>query len=287
MVNVQAVTPSPGRGHEILHAAIAQEMACAIPQSGPELPEAGDSSVSDLDDTQLARHDAHVTGQLSRIVDQTQVVGTRPQRFTLAYASSDTCLGFDNQSHGLDSERACHVLRYPELHAGNGRPVIGSALSNPHRSSMRTGIRIVERSHSRHADSQPRHFQKAILLSSSRTTSLLRMGIAKATLAPLIDAAPIQRWVECTHYFSVFTGLLDQFWQVEKLFSSDPFETRMSLLQLREEHKEDIVAVGNPAFDTRVSSRQPQSAILICTRPNKPNVGKSRQVLQTIPSAAY
>jgi acetyl-CoA carboxylase/biotin carboxylase 1 len=248
-----------------------------IKQPGSTL-EAGDIlGILSLDDPSRVKHAQPFLGQLP---DQgpPQVVGNKPpQRFSLLLGIlQNILLGFDNQViMGSTLKDLVHVLRDPELPYGEWT-AHSSALHSRTPQKLDAQLdQIVSRAHARHLDFPAKQLQKSLNRFIEDNLSGGDADMLRASLAPLV--AVMDKYTDGlkAHEFSVFIGLLDQYWQVEKLFSTSTLRDEDVILRLREEHKDDIVAVVHTVLShTRIAAKNNLLlAILDMYRPNLPNVG--------------
>ena len=247
-----------------------------IKQPGVTL-EAGDIlGIMALDDPSKVKHAQPFLGQLPDLGPPTIVGNKPPQRFGLLHSIlQNILLGFDNQViMGSTIKELIRVLRDLELPFGEWNAQ-ASALHarTPQKLDQQLGD-IVKRAHSRHGEFPSKQLQKAM----SRFMDDMPPNDAamlRTTLTPLTTV--INNYADGLkiHEFQVMTGLLDQYWQVEKLFSSGTLRDEDIILKLREEHKSDIMAVVHTVLShTRVSAKNNLVvAILDMYKPNQPNAG--------------
>ena len=256
-----------------------------IKQPGATL-EAGDIlGILALDDPSRVKHAQPFLGQLPD-VGPPQVVGNKPpQRFTLLYTTlQNILLGYDNSViMAATLKELMAVLRDPELPYGEW-VAQSSALHSRTPQKLDAQLdQIVQRAHTRHAEFPAKQLQKAIDRFIEDNLSNGDGDMLRATLAPLTSV--IGRYVDGlkVHEFAVFTSLLDQYWQVEKLFSSATLRDEDVILKLRDEHKDDVTAVVHTVLShTRVGAKNTLViAILDMYRPNLPNVGNVAKYFRT------
>jgi len=258
---------------------IAQEDGIAqfIKQPGATL-EAGDIlGILALDDPSRVKTAQQFTGQLPDL-GPPQVVGNKPpQRFALMYSIlQNILLGFDNQVIMTATLKdLVQVLRDPELPYGEWQAQSSALHSRTPQKLDAQLDQLVERAHSRHAEFPAKQLLKAINRFIEDNMSSADGITLRTTLAPLM--AVIEKYSDGlkVHEYSVFTGLLDQYWQVEKLFSSGSLRDEDVILKLRDENKDDVLPVVHTVLShTRVSTKNNLIlAILDMYRPNLPNVG--------------
>jgi acetyl-CoA carboxylase/biotin carboxylase 1 len=248
-----------------------------IKQPGSTL-EAGDIlGILSLDDPSRVKHAQPFLGQLP---DQgpPQVVGNKPpQRFSLLLGIlQNILLGFDNQVIMSGSLKdLVQVLRDPELPYGEWAAQSSALHSRTPQKLDAQFNQIVSRAHARHLDFPAKQLQKTLNRFLEDNLSSNDANMLRTSLAPLI--AIMDKYTDGlkAHEFSVFIGLLDQYWQVEKLFSSSTLRDEDVILRLREEHKDDIITVVHTVLShTRIAAKNNLVlAILDMYKPNVPNVG--------------
>ena len=248
-----------------------------IKQPGATL-EAGDIiGILALDDPSRVKTAQNFTGQLPDL-GPPQVVGDKaPQKFTLLLGIlQNILLGFDNQVIMAPTlKELVQVLRNPELPYGEWQSQSSALHSRTPQKLDALLEQVVSRAHSRQAEFPAKQLLKSINKFCEDTMSAADANTLKTTLSPLINV--INKYADGlkAHEFSVFTGLLDQYWQVEKLFSSGSLRDEDVILKLREEHKDDISAVVNTVLShSKIQSKNNLCvAILEMYKPNKPNAG--------------
>ncbi|OAL19402.1 hypothetical protein AYO20_11646 [Fonsecaea nubica] len=248
-----------------------------IKQPGATL-EGGDIlGILALDDPSRVKTAETFTGQLPNL-GPPQVVGNKPpQRFALLHGILQNILmGFDNQVIMASTlKELVQVLRDPELPYGEWA-ARSSALHSRTPQKLDTQLeQLVERAHSRQAEFPAKQLQKAINRYIEDNMSASDGAALHATLQPLEDVCAGYADGLKTHEYNVFIGLLDQYYQVEKLFASGTARDEDVILKLREQHKDDLLSVVWTVLShTRVSAKNNLIvAILDMYRPNQPNVG--------------
>lgn len=248
-----------------------------IKQPGATL-EGGDIlGILALDDPSRVKTAETFTGQLPDL-GPPQVVGNKPpQRFALLIGIlQNILLGFDNQVIMASTlKELVSVLRDPELPYGEWAARTSALHSRTPQKLDAQLEQLVERAHSRHAEFPAKQIQKAINRFIEENMSASDGATLHTTLAPLEDINA--RYAEGlkAHELGVFTGLLTQYYEVEKLFASGTHRDEDVILKLREEHKDDLLSVVWTVLShTRVSAKNNLiAAILDLYRPNQPNVG--------------
>ena len=248
-----------------------------IKQPGATL-EAGDIlGILALDDPSRVKHAQPFSGQLPAL-GPPQVVGNKPpQRFALRSNILRNILqGFDNQVIMASTlNELIEVLRDPELPYGEWNAQF-SALHARMPSKLDTAFtQTVERSRTRKAEFPAKQLIKILSRFLEENVSRADASALKSTLAPLIEV--MERYTEGlkVHEFQVFCDLIDQYYNVEKLFSGRNNRDEDVILRLRDENKEDISKVVQTVLShTRIGAKNNLVlAILEMYRPNRPNAG--------------
>lgn len=248
-----------------------------IKQPGATL-EAGDIlGILALDDPSRVKHAQPFSGQLPAL-GPPQVVGNKPpQRFALLHSILQNILqGFDNQvimSSTLNE--LIEVLRDPELPYGEWNAQFSALHARMPQKLDQQFTQIVERSKVRHAEFPAKQLSKALQRFLEENVKPGDVGVLKASLAPLV--AVMNRYLEGlkVHELDVFCNLLNQYYEVEKLFSTRNCREEDVVLKLREENKDDILKVVHTVLShSRIGAKNNLVlAILDMYRPNKPNAG--------------
>ena len=248
-----------------------------IKQPGATL-EAGDIlGILALDDPSKVKHAQPFAGQLPDL-GPPQIVGNKPpQRFVLLHKILlDILHGFDNQVIMASSLKdLIEVLRDPDLPYGEWNAQF-SALHARMPNKLGTQFtQTVERSRARKAEFPAKQLKKTLARFLEENVKTSDAALLKTSLAPLVEV--MDRYVEGlkVHEFYVLCNLLDEYWSVEKLFSSRTSRDEDVILRLRDENKEDIAKVVQMVLShTRIGAKNNLIlAILDIYRPNKPNVG--------------
>ena len=248
-----------------------------IKQPGATL-EGGDIlGILALDDPSRVKTAETFTGQLPDL-GPPQVVGNKPpQRFALLSGILQNILmGFDNQVIMASTlKEMVNVLREPELPYGEWNARSSALHSRTPQKLDAQLVQIVERALSRQAEFPAKQLQRVINKFIEDNMSTGDGTALHATLAPLEDVCA--RYIDGlkVHEFNVFADLLNQYYEVEKLFASGNPRDEDVILKLREQHKEDILTVVWTVLShTRVPAKNNLVvAILDMYRPNQPNVG--------------
>lgn len=248
-----------------------------IKQPGAAL-EAGDIlGILALDDPSRVKHAQPFSGQLPAL-GPPQVVGSKPpQRFALLHSILQNILqGFDNQvimSSTLNE--MVEVLRDPELPYGEWNAQFSALHARMPQKLDQQFTQIVERSKVRHAEFPAKQLSKALQRFLEETVKHGDAGLLKTSLSPLVEV--MNRYLEGlkVHELDVFCNLLNQYYEIEKLFSTRNFREEDVVLKLREENKDDILKVVHTVLShSRIGAKNNLVlAILDMYRPNKPNAG--------------
>lgn len=248
-----------------------------IKQPGAAL-EAGDIlGILALDDPSRVKHAQPFSGQLPAL-GPPQVVGSKPpQRFALLHSILQNILqGFDNQvimSSTLNE--LVEVLRDPELPYGEWNAQFSALHARMPQKLDQQFTQIVERSKVRHAEFPAKQLSKALQRFLEEIVKHGDAGLLKTSLSPLVEV--MNRYLEGlkVHELDVFCNLLNQYYEIEKLFSTRNSREEDVVLKLREENKDDILKVVHTVLShSRIGAKNNLVlAILDMYRPNKPNAG--------------
>ncbi|KAF3392437.1 Acetyl-CoA carboxylase [Penicillium rolfsii] len=267
---------------------IAQEdgIVQLIKQPGATL-EAGDIlGILALDDPSRVKHAQPFTGQLPEMGPPVVVGAKPPQRFVLLHSILENILrGFDNQViMNATLKELVEVLRNPELPYGEWNAqssALHSRMPQKLDSQLQT---IVDKAKARKAEFPAKQLQKTIVRFIEENVNPGDAEILKTTLLPLVHV--INKYVDGlkTNEYNVFIGLLEQYYEVEKLFSTGTKRDEDVILKLREENKEDILPVIHTVLShSRIGSKNNLVlAILDMYRPNQPNVENVGKHFKTI-----
>ena len=216
-----------------------------LKQPGATL-EAGDVlGVLELDDPSRVQHAQPFTSQLPDM-GPPQIVGNKPtQRFVqLNSILKNILLGFDNQVlMSATVKELIEVLRDPELPYGEWSSQF-SALSSrmPQKLSTQFG-QTIDRSKQRKQEFPAKALSKVFTRFLEENVSADNADLLKASLTPLLEI--IDRYSEGLkiHEYHVFCDLLNDYINIEKLFSGRNQRTEDVILKLRDEHKDNIPKV--------------------------------------------
>ena len=258
-----------------------------IKQPGSTL-EAGDIlGILALDDPSRVKHAQPFTGQLPDI-GPPQVTGSKPpQRFFVLYSILQNILrGFDNQViMNSTLKELVEVLRNPELPYGEWFAQSSALHSRmPQRLDAQLEA-VVDKARSRKAEFPAKQLLKTIdKFIEENMMNPADAGILKTTLLPLEQV--INKYADGlkTHEYKVFISLLEQYYDIESLFSLRNIRDEDAILKLREEHKDDITTVVHTVLShSRIGSKNNLIlTILDMYRPNQPGVGNIGQHLKPI-----
>lgn len=248
-----------------------------IKQPGATL-EAGDIlGILALDDPSRVKHAQPFSGQLPAL-GPPQVVGNKPpQRFALLHSILHNILqGFDNQvimSSTLNE--LIEVLRDPELPYGEWNAQFSALHARMPSKLDNQFTQIVDRSRTRQTEFPAKQLSKTLSRFLEENVNPGDADLLKSALAPLVEV--MNRYMEGlkVHEFDVFCNLLNQYYEVEKLFSTRNNRDEDVVLKLREENKDDILKVVHTVLShSRIGAKNNLIlAILEIYRPNKPNAG--------------
>jgi len=246
-----------------------------IKQPGAVL-EAGDIlGILALDDPSRVKHAQPFSAQLPAL-GPPQVVGNKPpQRFTLLHNILQNILqGFDNQVIMASTlNELVEVLRDPELPYGEWNAQ-ASALHARMPSKLDTQFtQIADRAKARKSEFPAKQLSKAMSRFLEENVNPADHDVLKSSLAPLVEV--MDRYSEGlkVHEYRVFCDLLEQYYEVEKLWSTRNSRDEDVVLKLREQHKDDIVKVVHTVLShSKIGAKNNLIlAILDTYRPNKPN----------------
>ena len=248
-----------------------------IKQPGATL-EAGDIlGILALDDPTRVKHAQPFSGQLPAL-GPPQVVGNKPpQRFALLHSVLQNILqGFDNQvimSSTLNE--LVEVLRNPDLPYGEWNAQFSALHARMPQKLDTQFTQIVERARARQTEFPAKHLIKTLARFLDENVKSGDASILRSALAPLVEV--MDRYVEGlkVHELDVFCNLLNQYYEVERLFSTRNARDEDVVLKLREENKDDILKVVHTVLShSRIGAKNNLVlAIMEMYRPNKPNVG--------------
>ncbi|KAI4288989.1 MAG: hypothetical protein L6R35_001747 [Caloplaca aegaea] len=248
-----------------------------IKQPGATLAAGDILGILALDDPSRVKHAQPFSGQLPAL-GPPQVVGTKPpQRFSLLHSILQNILqGFDNQVIMASTlNELVEVLRDPELPYGEWNAQFAALHSRMPNRLETQFTQVIERSRSRKADFPSKLLHKAFTRFLEEHVNPGDVDLLKSALAPLMEI--MDRYAEGlkAHEYDVFCKLLDQYYDVESLFSTRNARDEDVVLKLREENKDDILKVVHTVLShSRIGAKNNLVlAIMEMYRPNKPNAG--------------
>lgn len=248
-----------------------------IKQPGATLAAGDILGILALDDPSRVKHAQPFSGQLPAL-GPPQIVGTKPpQRFSLLHQILENILqGFDNQVIMASTlNELVEVLRDPELPYGEWAAQFSALHARmPNKLEIQL-TQIIERSRSRKAEFPAKLLHKAFIRFLEENISPGDAELLKTALTPLVEI--IDRYTEGlkVHEYDIFCKLLQQYYNVESLFSSRNARDEDVVLKLREENKDDILKVVHTVLShSRIGAKNNLIlAIMEMYRPNKPNAG--------------
>ncbi|QSZ31849.1 hypothetical protein DSL72_001418 [Monilinia vaccinii-corymbosi] len=248
-----------------------------IKQPGATL-EAGDIlGILALDDPSRVKHAQPFLGHLPEL-GPPQIVGTKAaQRFVLLRNILNNILdGFDNQViMGSTLKELIEVLRDPELPYGEFNAQFSALHARMPQKLDATLTQILDRGKSRNAEFPAKNISKALQKFLDENVAPGDVDLLTTSLAPLIEILNRYQNGSKAHEFAVFSGLLEKYASVERLFSGRTSRDEEVILKLRDENKDDISKVVQTVLShSRVGAKNNLVlAILEEYRPNKPNAG--------------
>ena len=246
-----------------------------IKQPGAVL-EAGDIlGILSLDDPSRVKHAQPFSSQLPAL-GPPQVVGNKPpQRFALLHSILQNILqGFDNQVIMASTlNELVDVLRDPELPYGEWNAQFSALHARMPGKLDSLFTQIVERAKSRQIEFPAKQIAKAMSRFLEENVAPGDVEILKASLAPLVEVLDTYMEGLKVHEYNVFCNLLDQYYEVEKLFNTRNSRSDDVVLKLREQNKDDILKVVHTVLShSRIGAKNNLVlAILDMYRPNKPH----------------
>ncbi len=246
-----------------------------IKQPGAVL-EAGDIlGILALDDPSKVKHAQPFQGQLPDL-GPPQVVGNKPpQRFSLLYNILQNILqGFDNQVIMASTlNELVQVLRDPELPFGEWNAQFSALHARMPGKLDSQFSQITERARARKTEFPAKQLAKAMSRFLEDNVESGAQDMLKSSLTPLAEVMDRYNDGLKIHEYDVFCTLLQQYYDVEKLFSSRNSRDEDVVLKLREQNKDDILKVVHTVLShSRVGAKNNLVlAILEMYKPNKPN----------------
>ncbi|KAM7212033.1 Acetyl-CoA carboxylase, central region domain containing protein [Rhypophila decipiens] len=268
---------------------IAQEdgVVQLIKQPGATL-EAGDIlGILALDDPSRVKQAQPFLGQLPEYGSPV-VQGNKPaQRFTLLHNTLDNILmGFDNQVIMLNTlKELIDVLRDPKLPYSEFTAQFSALHARMPQKLDAQFTSVLERASQRQAEFPARSLSKVFQkFLDDNISSKADADLLKTTLAPLTTVLDLYAEGPKVRELLVVVNLLTKYVDVERLFSGRRLQDEEVILQLREDHKDDIQKVVQTVLShSRVAAKNSLVlAILDEYRPNKPNVGNVGKYLRPV-----
>ncbi|KAL2134647.1 hypothetical protein VTI74DRAFT_11225 [Chaetomium olivicolor] len=268
---------------------IAQEdgIVQLIKQPGATL-EAGDIlGILALDDPSRVKQAQPFLGQLPEY-GMPVIVGTKPaQRFGLLYSNlRNILLGFDNQVIMQESLKGLiEVLRDPKLPYSEFAAQFSALHARMPQKLDAQLSQVLERAAQRQAEFPARNLMKVFTkFLDENVQSKSDADLLKTTLSPLTSILELYLDGQKVRELNVISDLLDQYAEVERLFSGRRLQDEEVILRLRDSNKEDIQKVVQTVLShSRVAAKNSLVlAILEEYRPNKPNVGNVGKHLRPV-----
>ncbi|KAJ4303919.1 acetyl-coenzyme-A carboxylase [Collariella sp. IMI 366227] len=258
-----------------------------IKQPGATL-EAGDIlGILALDDPSRVKQAQPFLGQLPEYGSPV-ILGTKPsQKFSLLYGTLQNILmGFDNQIVMLDSLKGLvEVLRDPKLPYSEFAAQFSALHARmPQKLDAQLNL-VLERAAQRQAEFPARNLMKVFVkFLDENLQSKADADVLKATLAPLTEILEMYLDGQKVRELNVISDMLNQYAQVERLFSGRRLQDEEVILGLRDSNREDIQKVVQTVLShSRVSAKNSLVlAILDEYRPNKPGVGNVSKHLRPV-----
>ena len=252
-----------------------------IKQPGATL-EAGDVlGVLELDDPSRVQHAQPFTSQLPDM-GPPQIVGNKPpQRFVLLRSVlQNILLGFDNQVlMSATLKELIQVLRDSNLPYGEWNSQFYALASRMPQKLANQFSQTIDRSKSRKAEFPAKTLAKVFSRFIEENVAAGDADLLKAAVAPLTEI--VDRYTDGlkVHEYHVFSELLKEYYDVEKLFSGRNLRSEDVVLKLRDEYKENIPKVIQIVLSHAkiLAKNNLVLAILDVYKPNRPDtphVGK-------------
>ncbi|KAF2398226.1 acetyl-CoA carboxylase acc1 [Trichodelitschia bisporula] len=266
---------------------IAQEdgIVNLIKQPGATL-EAGDIlGILALDDPSRVKSATPFLGQLKDFGPPV-VLGSKPsQRLVYLYTILENILkGYDNQVIMAQTLKdLIDVLQDKQLPYGQWDSQASALHSRmPQKLDALLGS-IVERARSRKLEFPAKNLHKAFTRFMEENVAPSDVALLKSGLTPLIDIMTSYSEGLKVHEYDVMIQLLEQYWNVEKLFSSRTSRDEEVILKLRDENRDNVVSVVQTVLShARVGPKSNLiTAILDVYRPNRPGAGNVAKYLKT------
>jgi acetyl-CoA carboxylase/biotin carboxylase 1 len=226
---------------------------------------------------------------LGRIPDfgPPQVLGTKVnQRFSYAHGVLQNIMsGFDNTLVTTETlQELIEILRDSELPFAEWN-VQASALHARMPAKLdQTLSQLVDRAHTRGVEFPSKQLLKTFNRFMDESVPAGDASLLRAGLAPLVDV--MNAYVDGlkVHEYNVIINLLESYFEVEKLFSSRTSRDEEVILKLRDENKENLIAVVQTVQShAHVAAKNKLVlAILEQYRPNRPGAGNVAKYFKTV-----
>jgi acetyl-CoA carboxylase/biotin carboxylase 1 len=223
---------------------VAQEdgLVNLIKQPGATI-EAGDIlGILELDDPSRVKHAKPFEGQFPAWKPP-QIVGNKPaQRFRLLLSTlQNILLGFDNQVIMTNTLKdLMEVLKDGDLPYGEWAAHHAALASRmPQKLDAALG-NLIEKAHAKHAEFPSKQLLKTYDAFLKENVSLKEAELLRAGLKPLTDVMEAYKDGLRAHEHQVVGDLLEQYWNVERLFAGQDNRKDDILLRLRDENRDDV-----------------------------------------------
>ncbi|PHH66182.1 hypothetical protein CDD81_245 [Ophiocordyceps australis] len=212
------------------------------------------------------------------------VVGNKPaQRFSvLRDILLNILMGYDNSVIMASTlKELIEVLRSPELPYSEWNAQFSALHARMPQKLDAQFTQVVERAKSRHVEFPAKALQKTFQRFLDESVAASDAEMLKSTLAPLTEIIDTYSEGQKVRELNFIRNLLDEYYQVEKLFLSQAQDDGV-ILKLRDQNKDNINKVVQTVLShSRVSAKSSLVlAILEEYRPNKPNVGNVGKYLR-------
>ncbi|XBW38089.1 hypothetical protein QEN19_003676 [Hanseniaspora menglaensis] len=224
---------------------IAQESGIVqlLKQPGSTLNAGDILAILTLDDPSKVKHALPYEGLLPAF-GTPSVEGTKPvhKMVSLTNTLANILKGYDNQVvMNASLIKLIDVLRNPELPYSEWRSHISALHSRLPIPLDEQLVELVDRSYSRGAEFPAKQLHK-ILEGAIEKESLVN-PLFEITIAPLVDVTKKYIHGLQAHEHSVFSGFIEEYYRVEKLFSGNNIREEDVVLKLRDECGDDLKSV--------------------------------------------
>ncbi|KAB8527784.1 hypothetical protein FH972_025436 [Carpinus fangiana] len=247
-----------------------------IKQPGATL-EAGDIlGILSLDDPSKVKSAQPFLGHLPDYGPPNVVGNKPPQKFALTHGIlTNIILGYDNQVIMNDTLRELvDILRDPALPYGEWNAQASALHARMPQKLDSQLAQTIERAQGRGLEFPAKQLAKVFNRFLDENVDAGDKSLLKSALAPLVEVMNAYNEGLQVHEYDVFIKLLEQYAEVETLFSSRNMRDEDVILKLRDSHKDDLGFVVQTVLShTRISGKNNLIvAILDYYRPNKPGV---------------